>query len=203
VFAGLEGVVDGGGHLLLLGAELEAGEALGDGAGGGEEVVDDKRHGETLTEFAGEATDHPIEETVGVETVLPSAKQGKYNGGITSENEEMIEFAFVLVTKHLMPWFLKRINKPTPCVMECPTCGNLAMGSRMNRDYLFAAEIKFRKNHDGDVMICGTCGDDFDFNAFQAGADGVYHMRMWDCPQCKTSQPVTTYRCSNCGYRRE
>ena len=37
--------LDGGGHLELLGPVLEVGEALGDGAGGGEEVFEVRGHG--------------------------------------------------------------------------------------------------------------------------------------------------------------
>src|SRR5690242_2856479 len=73
-------------------------------------------------------------------------------------------------------------------VMECPTCQELRMSSQ--RDVLSVDASSARRTQcEGRVIVCDTCRSAFNFESFAADNEGVYRLKMWDCPKCGQLSP--------------
>jgi hypothetical protein len=85
-------------------------------------------------------------------------------------------------------------------VMECPTCNELRMSSQ--RDVVSVdASMVLRTQCEGRLIVCDTCRNAFNFESFAADSDGVYRLKMWDCPKCGQLSPSTSFMCFSCGYK--
>jgi|WetSurMetagenome_2_1015567.scaffolds.fasta_scaffold1139376_2 hypothetical protein len=113
----------------------------------------------------------------------------------------MIEFLVVPLVWLWGPSIVRRLHKPKPCVMECPRCGSVTMGLLMHPDYIRAAKRQFRTPYVRHAIVCGTCKADYAFETFEAGKDGVFQIRRWECPQCQAKVPVTTNFCTKCHFK--
>jgi rubredoxin len=88
-------------------------------------------------------------------------------------------------------------RRPVPYVFHCPSCKQAKMG-KMHESVTFGQQMRI----DSAMRIfrCEACKNVFDFDSFQPDADGVYQMKMWDCPRCQHMSPNSTYKCEACGF---
>jgi hypothetical protein len=84
---------------------------------------------------------------------------------------------------------------------HCPQCATVRMGTQRDVTSVDVSTLVFRTQCEGRLLICQTCKCAYNFESFEAGSEGIYKAKTWDCPECKFLTPATSLRCANCGYK--
>jgi uncharacterized Zn finger protein len=92
--------------------------------------------------------------------------------------------------------------KDTDLIIDCPQCGKISPGKKTENyaPTIMNSGKPVQLKSDSPMVLCKTCGFAWRAALFKADESGVMVVQTWDCPKCKTRNPHTLSRCTQCGY---
>jgi hypothetical protein len=101
-------------------------------------------------------------------------------------------------------WLLRGLaklwdRKPIATIpFDCPKCNQVRLASVIQTvEY----DQSIRPTGGVRSFRCHTCKSAHNADSFRPDNSGVYQIIKWDCPQCATLNPNTTFICQSCGHR--